>query len=188
MALPRTFREGQLDGARLGNPALRSDPAQRNAPAAGDRRDGAAHQGKPVARAGRATKKLDDLGTAFDGMLHRLQDSFSRLWQFSSDLAHESRTPINNLVGEAEVALSRARDAEHYHGVLESNLEEYQHLSHDRQPSVPRPCARSANPHRDDSARHSKEFDAVREFYEGRMTQTSRARPKPLSRRASNQV
>ena len=74
-------------------------------------------------------KELKDLGAAFDDMLQRLEDSFIRLSQFSSDLAHELRTPINNLVGETEVALSRARSAEEYHDVLESSLEEYQRLS-----------------------------------------------------------
>jgi two-component system heavy metal sensor histidine kinase CusS len=73
--------------------------------------------------------EIKELGTAFDGMLQRLQDSFGRLSQFSSDLAHELRTPIQNLMGEAEVALSRARSAEDYRTVIESGQEEYQRLS-----------------------------------------------------------
>ena len=44
-------------------------------------------------------------------MLDRLEDSFKRLSQFSADLAHELRTPVNNLRGEAGVALSQARTA-----------------------------------------------------------------------------
>lgn len=75
-------------------------------------------------------KELTALATAFDEMLHRLEDSFNRLSQFSADLAHELRTPINNLVGEAEVALSRSRTSEEYRQVLESSLEEYEKLSH----------------------------------------------------------
>jgi len=66
---------------------------------------------------------------AFNHMLDRLQDSFKRLSEFSSDLAHDLRTPINNLLGEAQVALSRPRDATEYRAVLESAVEEYERLS-----------------------------------------------------------
>jgi two-component system, OmpR family, heavy metal sensor histidine kinase CusS len=66
---------------------------------------------------------------AFNQMLDRLQDSFRRLSEFSSDLAHDLRTPINNLLGEAQVALSRPRDAAEYRAVLESAVEEYERLS-----------------------------------------------------------
>ncbi len=73
--------------------------------------------------------ELDDLAAAFDGMLDRLEDSFNRLSQFSADLAHELRTPINNLIGETEVSLSRERSPEDYREVLGSSLEEYSRLS-----------------------------------------------------------
>jgi two-component system heavy metal sensor histidine kinase CusS len=73
--------------------------------------------------------ELRELVLAFNGMLDRLNESFSRLSQFSSDLAHELRTPINNLMGEAQVALSRARTADEYRGVLESSVEELERLS-----------------------------------------------------------
>jgi len=52
---------------------------------------------------------LVELASAFDEMLGRLEKSFTQLAQFSADLAHELRTPINNLMGEAEVALTRRR-------------------------------------------------------------------------------
>jgi len=74
-------------------------------------------------------RELAALAHAFDAMLGRLEESFNRLSQFSSDLAHELRTPINNLRGETEVALSKARTAEDYRQVLESNLEEYARLT-----------------------------------------------------------
>ena len=51
-------------------------------------------------------KELRALAAALGAMVDRLQDSFARLSQFSADLAHELRTPINNLMGETEVALS----------------------------------------------------------------------------------
>src|SRR5437016_11323333 len=73
--------------------------------------------------------ELTSLATAFDGMLARLEDSFSRLSQFSTDIAHELRTPINNLMGEVDVALTRSRTAQEYRQVLESSLEECSRLS-----------------------------------------------------------
>ncbi len=74
--------------------------------------------------------ELNDLAAAFDEMLDRLEASFNRLSQFSADLAHELRTPINNLIGETEVALSRDRSPADYREVLESSLEEFSRLSH----------------------------------------------------------
>ncbi|MGH7952122.1 MAG: heavy metal sensor histidine kinase [Limisphaerales bacterium] len=74
-------------------------------------------------------KELASLATGFDRMLDRLEDSFRRLSQFSGDLAHELRTPINNLRGEAGVALSQSRTPEEYRRTLESSLEEYARLT-----------------------------------------------------------
>jgi two-component system heavy metal sensor histidine kinase CusS len=74
-------------------------------------------------------KELSTLASAFNGMLLRLAKSFAQLTQFSADLAHELRTPINNLMGETEVALSRSRNSDEYREILESNLEEYGRLS-----------------------------------------------------------
>jgi two-component system, OmpR family, heavy metal sensor histidine kinase CusS len=73
--------------------------------------------------------ELASLARSFDRMLDRLEDSFKRLSQFSADLAHELRTPINNLRGEAGVALSRPRTPEEYRRTLESSLEEYARLT-----------------------------------------------------------
>lgn len=69
------------------------------------------------------------LAETFNAMLDRLEDSFARLSQFSADLAHELRTPVNILRGEAEVALARARSVEDYREVLGSCLEESVRLS-----------------------------------------------------------
>jgi len=74
-------------------------------------------------------KELVSLAAAFDRMLDRLEDAFERLSQFSADLAHELRTPINNLMGEAQVALSRERTTAEYTRVLQSALEEHAHLA-----------------------------------------------------------
>lgn len=75
-------------------------------------------------------RELSDLAEAYNRMLGRLDHAFQRLSRAASDLAHELRTPLHNLSGEAEVALSRERDPEHYRRVLGSALEEYQRLSH----------------------------------------------------------
>jgi two-component system, OmpR family, heavy metal sensor histidine kinase CusS len=75
-------------------------------------------------------RELATLAAEFDRMLERLEDSFERLSRFSSNIAHELRTPISNLMGEAEVTLGRSLTAEQYRQVLASGLEEYQRLSH----------------------------------------------------------
>jgi two-component system heavy metal sensor histidine kinase CusS len=64
------------------------------------------------------------LADTFNQMLDRLERSFARLSQFSADIAHELRTPVNNLRGGIEVALAKPRTIEEYRDVLGSNLEE----------------------------------------------------------------
>jgi two-component system heavy metal sensor histidine kinase CusS len=73
--------------------------------------------------------ELADLAASFNGMLGRLEDSFRRLSDFSSDLAHELRTPVSNLMTQTQVALARSRSAEEYREILYSNLEEYDRLA-----------------------------------------------------------
>jgi two-component system heavy metal sensor histidine kinase CusS len=74
-------------------------------------------------------QELQPLAIAFDQMLKRLDDSFTRLSQFSADLAHELRTPIANMLGEAQVALTRQRTAEEYRETIESAVAECERLS-----------------------------------------------------------
>lgn len=74
-------------------------------------------------------RELEPLATAFADMLDRLEDSFTRLSQFSADLAHELRTPIANIRGEAEVALTQPRSADEYREVIESTVAECERLS-----------------------------------------------------------
>jgi len=73
--------------------------------------------------------ELVDLAGTLNAMLARLEESFRRLSDFSSDLAHEFRTPISNLMTETQVMLSRSRSPEEYRDVLASNVEEYERLS-----------------------------------------------------------
>jgi len=74
-------------------------------------------------------RELQPLAIAFDDMLKRLDDSFTRLSQFSADLAHELRTPVANMLGEAQVALTRERTAAEYRETLESTIAECERLS-----------------------------------------------------------
>ncbi len=73
--------------------------------------------------------ELAALAGTFNQMLDRLEDSFERISRFSADIAHDLRTPINNIRGEAEVGLARARTITEYRDVLESCLEEAVRLS-----------------------------------------------------------
>ncbi len=74
--------------------------------------------------------ELSTLGIAFNRMLDRIEESFSRLTQFSSDLAHELRTPVNNLIGETEIALTNPILPLEHRALLESNIEELHRISH----------------------------------------------------------
>ena len=73
--------------------------------------------------------ELAALAATFNQMLDRLEESFERISRFSADIAHDLRTPVNNLRGEAEVALSRTRSTGEYREVIESFLEEAVRLS-----------------------------------------------------------
>jgi two-component system heavy metal sensor histidine kinase CusS len=73
--------------------------------------------------------ELRPLAASFDDMLGRLEDSFTRLSQFSADLAHELRTPVGNMLGEAQVALTRKRTPDEYRTVIESAAAECERLS-----------------------------------------------------------
>lgn len=73
--------------------------------------------------------ELKLLGATFNDMFDRLENSFSRISQFSADIAHELRTPLNNLRGEAEVGLSKKRSPEEYEQILGSCLEECSRLT-----------------------------------------------------------
>ena len=92
-------------------------------------------QGISVARLGErlplddVPTELLDLTRALNDMLARLEDSFKRLTEFSSDLAHELRTPISNLMMQTQVAVSKARSDDEYREVLYSNLEEFERLA-----------------------------------------------------------
>ncbi len=73
--------------------------------------------------------ELAALAREFDRMLERLDESFSRLSQFTADAAHEFRTPLNNLTGSTSLLLSRDRSVEEHREALEDHHEQYERLN-----------------------------------------------------------
>ena len=73
--------------------------------------------------------ELVDLAETLNQMLARLEDSFRRLSDFSSDIAHELRTPVSNLLTQTQVMLLRARTIDEYQDVLASNSEELERMA-----------------------------------------------------------
>ena len=76
-----------------------------------------------------APVELREMGQAFNAMLDRLEDGVQRLSGFAADLAHDLRTPVNTLMMETQVALSRPRTVQEYQALLASNSEEYERLA-----------------------------------------------------------
>ncbi|WP_078059639.1 heavy metal sensor histidine kinase [Xanthomonas massiliensis] len=72
--------------------------------------------------------ELEGLVVSFNGALERLEHTCLQLSAFNADVAHELRTPLANLIGETQVALSRSRTARALEDVLQSNLEELERL------------------------------------------------------------
>jgi len=67
--------------------------------------------------------------TQFNALLLRVQRAYVQLESFNADVAHELRTPLANLIGSTELALTRQRSNEELQAVLASNLEEIGRLS-----------------------------------------------------------
>ncbi|MFC1236703.1 heavy metal sensor histidine kinase [Vibrio sp. F74] len=68
--------------------------------------------------------ELYELAITHNKMLDRLETGFARLSEFSSDIAHELRTPLSNISTQNQVILSANRNNEEYKDTIESNLEE----------------------------------------------------------------
>ena len=111
--------------------------------------------------------EVQELATTFNEMLDRLGDSFERLSQFSSDIAHELRTPVNNLRGEIDLALTKRRTPDEYADLLGSLSEECEQLTRliDSLLFLARAEQPAMQIHREDLD-IDRELGLVREFYE----------------------
>ncbi len=74
--------------------------------------------------ANKAEDEITRLAESFNAMLARLDESFRKIRQFSSDASHELRTPLTILRGETEVALRWAKKPVEFRKTLESSMEE----------------------------------------------------------------
>lgn len=72
--------------------------------------------------------ELSELTASFNGALDRLEAAYAQLEGFSADVAHELRTPIGNVIGMTQVALTRERSVDELKETLGSNLEELERL------------------------------------------------------------
>ncbi|MCC8183021.1 MAG: HAMP domain-containing protein [Clostridiales bacterium] len=69
------------------------------------------------------------LAAAFDHMFDRLQASFERERQFTSDVAHELRTPVAVIISQCELALESNQTPEEQQEALETVLERARRMS-----------------------------------------------------------
>ena len=72
--------------------------------------------------------ELADLAVAFNALLDELQVMFQRQQRFTSDAAHQLRTPLTILRGQLDVALRRERTDEEYRDVLYTLRDETEEL------------------------------------------------------------
>jgi two-component system, OmpR family, heavy metal sensor histidine kinase CusS len=77
---------------------------------------------------GGSPAELHDIAVPVNRMLDRLERAFARLSQFSSDLAHDMRTPLANIISASQITLSRGRSTEEYEALIDSNIEECERL------------------------------------------------------------
>jgi two-component system, OmpR family, sensor kinase len=64
--------------------------------------------------------ELEELASAFNGLLTRLAESFERQRRFTGDASHQLRTPLAGMLGQIDVALLRQRSPDEYQRVLEA--------------------------------------------------------------------
>ena len=76
-----------------------------------------------------ADDEIGQLAGTINGMLARLEGSFTRVRQFSSDVSHELRTPLTIMRGEIEVAIRWAKEPEEFREILSSNLDEIKRMT-----------------------------------------------------------
>ena len=73
--------------------------------------------------------EMEVLTRTFNGMLNRLEESFTRERQFIGDIAHELKTPLATLKSGIEVAMSKKRSNGEYQSLLKELLTDANRLS-----------------------------------------------------------
>lgn len=106
-----------------------------------------------------APVEVEALGASLNGMLTRIEASSNHLRTFSAFLAHELRSPLQNLIGETQVTLLSRREPAEYEALLRSNLDDLYDLS-DAITNLVAYCASADE--RDAGADHET-FDVLRE-------------------------
>lgn len=74
-------------------------------------------------------EELQPLIEQFNNLMQRVDRTYAQLEGFNADVAHELRTPLANLIGQTELALSRERSNGELEDTLHCNLEELQRMA-----------------------------------------------------------
>lgn len=74
-------------------------------------------------------EELQPLIEQFNNLMQRVDHTYAQLEGFNADVAHELRTPLANLIGQTELALSRERSTSELEDTLHCNLEELQRMA-----------------------------------------------------------
>ena len=75
------------------------------------------------------TDEIVNLAKTFDGMFDRLEDSFNREKQFSSDASHELRTPVSVIMTQCEYAINHLNRPDEVRESLDVILKQSQKMS-----------------------------------------------------------
>jgi len=89
---------------------------------------GPGQPGRRVDPAGYAGELQPWIGQ-FNALLQRVEEAYAQLESFNGDVAHELRTPLSNLIAQAEVELGRSRSADELQAAMASQLEDVRRLS-----------------------------------------------------------
>ncbi|QKJ26872.1 sensor histidine kinase [Aliarcobacter cibarius] len=66
--------------------------------------------------------EISELVNEINNLLSRLENSFEKISQFSSDASHELKTPLTIIKGELEIALRKDRSIEEYKETINTSL------------------------------------------------------------------
>ena len=72
--------------------------------------------------------EIGELGRSFNGLLHRLRESYERQRRFTGDASHQLRTPLTAMQGQVDLALRKERSPSEYHDVLTRVQKKIRHL------------------------------------------------------------